>query len=174
MHMKKLHALEEALARVLESQMSNLEQVNAEEMGEVVDMIKDIEEAKYYCSVVKAMEESTPSYFDFENNPRMYYRGERYPKHHEPYRDEEDYREKEFPYAFQDEREGRSHRSRRMYMEAKETHQEKSVQMRELEKYMQELAQDVLEMVEDASIEEKSYLSKKISALATKLQNLNG
>ena len=146
--------------------MGHLDCVNAEELDKVINCIHHIEEAKYYCSVVKAMEESTPSYFDLENNPRMYYRS---PKRHETYRDEEDYREKEFPYAFQDEREGRSHRSRRMYMEAKETHQEKSVQMRELEKYMQELAQDVLEMVEDASVEEKSYLSKKISALATKL-----
>lgn len=52
MHMKKLHALEEALACMLETQMGNLECVDAAEMGEVVDMIKDIEEAKYYCSVV--------------------------------------------------------------------------------------------------------------------------
>lgn len=117
------------------------------------------------------MENSTPDYFDFESSPRMYYKG---PKRHELYREEEGYREKEFPQAFQDGREGRSHRSRRMYMEAKETHQEKSIQMRELEKYMQELAQDVMEMVEDASVEERSYLSKKISALATKLQNTNG
>ena len=58
-------------------------------------------------------------------------------------------------------------------MEAKETHQDKTTQMRELEKYMQELAQDMVEMVEDASAEEKQYLSKKISALATKLGQLN-
>lgn len=175
MHMKKLHALEEALACLLESQLTNLEQVDAAEMGEVVDMIKDIEEARYYCSAVKAMEDSTSSYFDFDGNPRMYYKGDHYPERrpHETY-DKDEYREKEFPYAFQDGREGRSHRSRRMYMEAKETHQEKSVQMRELEKYMQELTQDVLEMVDDASVEEKTYLSKKIAALATKLQNLNG
>ena len=68
-----------------------------------------------------------------------------------------------------DSREGRSPRSRRMYMEAKETHQDKTVQMRELEKYMQELASDIIEMIEDASTEERQYLSKKISALATKL-----
>lgn len=148
MHMKKLHALEEVLTCLLESQMTNLEQADAKEMGEVVDMVKDIEEAKYYASVVKAMEESYQ------------------PKRQEEWKEEKE--EQENPY------EGRSHRSRRMYMEAKETHQEKSVQMRELEKYMQELAQDVLEMIEDASSEEKSYLSKKISALATKLQNLNG
>ena len=60
-----------------------------------------------------------------------------------------------------------------MYMEAKETHQDKSVQMKELEKYVQELAQDMVEMVEGASAEEKQYLSKKISALATKLTQLN-
>lgn len=155
MHMKKLHALEEALVSVLECQMGNLENVDAKEMGEVVDMIKDIEEAKYYCSVVKAMNDSTTSYF---NKPHKI----------EPY-----YQEKEICDSW-DEKEGKSHRSRKIYMEAKETHQEKSVQMRELEKYMQELAQDILEMVEDASIEERSYLSKKISALSTKLQNLNG
>ena len=41
--------------------------------------------------------------------------------------------------------------------------------MRELEKYMQELTQDVVEMIEGSSPEERQYLSKKISALATKL-----
>ena len=47
--------------------------------------------------------------------------------------------------------------------------------MRELEKYMQELAQDVTEMIEGSSPEERQYLSKKISALATKLtQTTNG
>lgn len=172
MHIKKLHALEEALACVLETQMGCLEQVDAAEMGEVVDMIKDIEEAKYYASVVKAMEEATPSYFDFDQNPRMYYRGERRMPHHEDYSG--NYIEKEMPYSFQDGKEGKSHRSRRMYMEAKESHKDKSIQMKELERYMQELTQDMLEMVEDSSPEEKSYLSKKISALSTKIQNLNG
>jgi hypothetical protein len=83
------------------------------------------------------------------------------------------YTEKEYPHAFEDKREGKSYRSRRMYMEAKEAKQDKSTQMRELEKYMQELAQDVIEMVEGSSPEEKQYLSKKVSALATKLSQLN-
>jgi hypothetical protein len=34
---------------------------------------------------------------------------------------------------------------------------------------MQELSQDVVEMIEDASLEEKQYLEKKISALAMKI-----
>lgn len=29
--------------------MTCLEKVNAEELGEVIDMIKDLEEATYYC-----------------------------------------------------------------------------------------------------------------------------
>ena len=56
-----------------------------------------------------------------------------------------------------------------MYMESKESKQDKTIQMRELEKYLQELAQDITEMIEDASAEERQYLSKKISALATKV-----
>lgn len=83
------------------------------------------------------------------------------------------YTEKEYPYEFRDLREGRSPRSRRMYMESRETHQDKASQMRELEKYMQELAQDLVEMVEGASVEEKQYLSKKISALSNKLGQLS-
>ena len=79
------------------------------------------------------------------------------------------YMEKEYPHAFEDEREGKSYRSRRMYMESKESKQDKTIQMRELEKYLQELAQDITEMIEDASAEERQYLSKKISALATKV-----
>ena len=56
-----------------------------------------------------------------------------------------------------------------MYMEAKEMHKDKATQLKELERYMQELTVDIVDMIEDASIEEKQYLEKKISALATKI-----
>ena len=46
---------------------------------------------------------------------------------------------------------------------------DKATQLRELEKYMQELSQDIVEMINDATTEEKSYLEKKITALATKI-----
>ena len=45
--------------------------------------------------------------------------------------------------------------------------------MKELEKYVQELAQDMIEMIEGSSPEEKQYLSKKVSALATKIAQSN-
>jgi hypothetical protein len=37
--------------------MDDLDTIDAKEMGEVIDMIKDLSETMYYCSIVKAMEE---------------------------------------------------------------------------------------------------------------------
>ena len=240
MSIERLKTMKENFMCAVESQMYNLAEVDAEELGEVVDMIKDLSEAIYYCEVAKAMEESeknekngngqqqemmyyTPMYYndggrgqgggrgnsyypersgntDGRDMPRMYYDGggssgggggsgqggsssggsssggggnsggsssggsgggSSY------------YTEREMPRVFEDPREGKSYRSRRMYMEAKETHSDKSTQMKELEKYAQELTSDIVEMVEDASPEEKQYLSKKITALATKINQLS-
>lgn len=56
--MKKMAGIEEKLLMMLEMETAKgLEAVDAEEMGKVVDMIKDLGEAKYYCSIVLAMEE---------------------------------------------------------------------------------------------------------------------
>ena len=46
--------------------MANPQQADTHEMGEVIDMIKDLEQAKYYCSIVKAMEEAEEDEEDFE------------------------------------------------------------------------------------------------------------
>ncbi len=228
MSIERLKTMKDTFMCAVESQMHNLTEVDAEELGEVVDMIKDLSEAIYYCEVAKAMEESEKhvngqqqtmmyQYPMPYNEEPMYYGGRR----RDPYEEKSgntngrdmprmyyngspagggrsgnggqtgnssgssngsgsnsggdyQYFEREFPDAFQDGREGRSPRSRRMYMEAKETKQDKTIQMRELEKYMQELAQDITEMIEDASQEERQYLSKKISALSTKLIQNNG
>lgn len=196
MSIERLKTMKEVFMSAVEGQMHNLAEVDAEELGEVVDMIKDLSEAIYYCEVAKAMEESEKHkdeemmYYtegrmiDKHDMPRMYYSGGSSGPGNQGgssngsgnssgssngNSDSSQYSEREFPMAFADRREGRSSRSRRMYMEAKETHQDKATQMKELEKYMQELAQDVVEMVEDASPEERQYLSKKISALSTKL-----
>ncbi len=73
MSMERLKHMKETLMCAVESQMYNLEDVEAEELGEVVDMIKDLEEAMYYCSVVKAMEES-----EKPQHETMYYSPMRY------------------------------------------------------------------------------------------------
>jgi hypothetical protein len=65
--------------------------------------------------------------------------------------------------------EGRAGHVRRLYMESKEMHKDKTAQMHELEKYMQELSVDITEMIEGASMEEKQMLQKKLSVLAAKI-----
>lgn len=180
--MHRLYDMKNCLISAAQSQMGNLQDCNAEELGEVIDMIKDLEEAIYYCTITKAMNDKE------ENNSsqyRMYYRerGEgghdydnsssyiNYPRI-DKYNDKsnEPYREREFPLEMRDAREGRSPVRRRMYMESKELHKDKVTAMKELEEYMQELSSDICEMIEDASPEEKQLLQKKIIALSNKIQ----
>lgn len=159
---ERLEYMKESLMCAVESQLSCLEEVDTCELGEVIDMIKDLEEAKYYATITEAMHGS-----ETEWNNRMYYTERKsMPKH--KYRDDESDEDWDLSDRH-DERDGRSYTSRRMYMEAKELKKDKAVQLRELEKYMQELSSDITEMISDASVEEKQYLEKKISALATKI-----
>ena len=184
---EKLQWMKDSLICVVENQLCNLNEVDTEELGEAIDMIKDLEEAIYYCTVTEAMNNPKKEHSwemkksDHHQKPeddRMYYRG--YPMYYADnghvnsgngtsntnssngrnYYDDPMER---------DEREGRSPMSRRMYMEAKHTGKDKVTQLRELEKYMQELSQDITEMIADASPEEKQYLEKKITALASKI-----
>ena len=187
--MERLKSIKEMLMCCIEGQMSHLDTVDTKELGEAIDMIKDLEEAMYYCTVVEAMKEKSWEY-EGENNSehkRRYmkpedkqdhdYKYRKYMDSHSPLTFEEWARQEEMEASHtpgtRDTKEGRSYKSRKMYMESKEKHQDKASQMRELERYMQELTQDVVEMVEDASPEEKQYLSKRVAALANKLSQLN-
>lgn len=205
---EKLKWMKDSLICVVENQLCNLSEVDTEELGEAIDMIKDLEEAIYYCTVTEAMnhqgKEMKMKNGDHHQKPeddRMYYSGG-YPA---MYADGGRNRRADGTFyadggqshmggtqnyadsgemsgtnssngrnyydgpMWRDEREGRSYNSRRMYMEAKEMKRDKSSQLRELEKYMQELSQDITEMIADASPEEKQYLEKKITALASKI-----
>ena len=54
---EKLRCIQSKLIELVYEQMESPECVDAQELGEVVDIIKDIDEAIYYCTVVKAMED---------------------------------------------------------------------------------------------------------------------
>lgn len=57
--MEELKKMKECLMAKVEGQIySNLDTVNTAELGAAIDMIKDLSEAAYYCSIVKSMEES--------------------------------------------------------------------------------------------------------------------
>ena len=52
---EKLKWMKDTLICVVENELCNLESVDIEELGEAIDMIKDLEEAIYYCTVTEAM-----------------------------------------------------------------------------------------------------------------------
>ncbi|MBO7713952.1 MAG: hypothetical protein J6S85_10310 [Methanobrevibacter sp.] len=69
-----------------------------------------------------------------------------------------------------DGREGRSGQSRRSYMESKEMGKDKQEKMRNLETYTDELSDDFLEMMKNASPEEKTLAKNKMQTLLQKIQ----
>lgn len=191
--MDQLMQMKEMLTSAVQGQMTHLESVDTKELGEAIDMIKDLAEAIYYCTVTEAMEGKEKEWGKQETMyyPVMYYEGQ--PRDEKGrwtesrgtgrmYYDGEgggrsgggtrNYSEREIPFgeSMRDRREGRSPMSRKMYMESKEMHKDKVYQLQELEKYMQELTSDVMEMIADASPEEKQMLSNKIATLATKIK----
>lgn len=197
--MERLKHVKDTLLCAVESQLGDLEHVDAKELGEVVDMVKDMEEAMYYCSITKAMKEQEEEekymkhiypmsmLHDYrgmdKENGRMYFderdmdyrerarrRGEKDSRWNrgEDYEDSE--RRDRYPVEIRDAREGRSPISRKNYIESKELHQGVPAQMKELEKYLQELSQDITEMIVDATPEEKTVLQQKLSILASKIK----
>ncbi len=232
--MEKFKQIKEALVNCIQAQVGQgLKEVDTKELGEAIDMLKDMEEAIYYCSITKAMEESKEEekyrekFFSMYPQNRMMYndgnrmmyaeggrsgggdgnRGGRrgfdddmmYNDGNRMYynggggsgsggsrssgggsgqsggnsggsRNYDGGQYYPYPAEIRDYREGRSPVTRRMYMESKELHHDKAKQMQELEKYMKELTDDILEMIKEASPEEKQILSQKLSTLATKVQ----
>jgi hypothetical protein len=102
MILEKLHWMEEELIGEAEKQFECLEEVCTKELGEVIDMIKDLEEAKYYHAITIAMETKKGDHLQEEDSRQV----------------------------------GRSYK----YIEAREMKKDKATQLRELEKYIQEIS----------------------------------
>lgn len=110
---KRLEEMKDCFISLVECQMSHLENIDAHELGEVIDIIKDLEEAIYYHTVTNAMEHSTST-----------------------------------------------------------TQSQKKIgdKPHDLESYLQELTNDITSLIKDSSPEDKQLLHRKISALATKIE----
>ena len=198
--MEQLKAMKEQLTSIVQGQLAHTDSVDTKELGEAVDMIKDLAEAIYYCSITEAMDESKDKgntyyyttyrpdmmtrYDEIFDPNRMFYGGQgsnnssgrsrmyRTGRKINPVYYQPDYREYDYPEQMMpdhDPREGRARKSRRMYMESKELHKDSATQMKELEKYIQDLSKDVTEMIEHATPEEKQLLQQKIMTLSTKI-----
>lgn len=188
--MEQLKNMKHQLTSIVQGELGHIESVDAKELGEVVDMIKDLSEAIYYCTVVEAMEEGTKDkelmmkmmssqhteepaskYYtrprmyqeDFDNG-RMYYGGNSGDSSYYTSNNVGMNRQ-----TIQDPKMGMSPSSRRMYMESKEMNHDTSMRMKELEQYMQDLSKDITEMIGNATPEEKVLLQKKLATLSTKV-----
>lgn len=192
MSTEALKTMKEQLVSCVQGQMGDISKVDAHELGEAVDMIKDLAEAIYYCTISESMEKVDEQKKWGETNINYY--TTRYPD----YRDMErtggymyypvgnggtsmgtsgnggsrgsvmNYTEMPMDMR-RDVREGRSPMRRRMYMEGKEMHNDPNSQIKELEAYLQELSTDITEMIKDASPEEKAMLRQKMTTLADKI-----
>lgn len=170
-----LKTMKNQLMSCVQGQLGDLSKVDAHELGEAVDMIKDLSEAIYYCTITQSMEKSdeiqkqgetninyytTPQYRNMErSNGYMYY----------PMGGNVSYYTEMPNMMGRDPREGRSPMRRRMYMEGKEMHNDTNSQLKELEAYLQELSTDITEMIKGASQEERTTLRQKMTALASKI-----
>ena len=79
--MEQLKTIKQCLISAVQTQLGDLKKTDAKELGEVIDMIKDLEEAMYYCSITEAMEKSAEEKEQGNMNVNyymepMYYRGQ--------------------------------------------------------------------------------------------------
>lgn len=188
MSIDALKTMKEQIMNCVQGQLGDLARVDTHELGEAIDMIKDLSESIYYCTITESMEKSDEQkrsqqpmsinyytapitndthYPDSRSKGYMYYPSDGskyYPsdgsKWNEPYIRE----------MIRDPREGRAYMRRRTYMEGKEMHKDTNSQLKELEAYLQELSSDITEMVKDASPEERNILRQKMTTLADKIK----
>ncbi len=171
--MEKLKNIKCTLVSLVQNELSDVKKANAKELGEVIDMIKDLEEAMYYCSIIEAMEESKKEKESSQsyNNINYYMEPSDGPHHYTPYMEYA-------PYMMRDEKwrdarlynsADRTYNSRRMYMESKQNQATDQQAMKELEHYIKDLGDDLTDMIRDSSPEEKQVLSNKLQQLASKV-----
>ena len=106
--MERLKHIKETIMSCVEGEVCNLSQADTKELGEAIDMLKDLEEAIYYATITKAMHEKEkegggekevmyypyPMYYPQESNQMYYPRGggdgdgrRGYMNYYDPYRD---------------------------------------------------------------------------------------
>lgn len=172
--MDRLKHMKENLFNRIDAEIARgLENIDTKELGEAIDMVKDLSEAMYYCSIVEAMEEREEESKIMEKHYSQTMG--KYPPYQmsKGYNNGENNSSRRYTYPpmeMRDYREGKSPITRRNYMESKELKYDKAKQMQELDKYVQELTEDILEMIHDATPEEKLSLSQKMTALANKIR----
>ncbi len=137
--MKKLCKIKDTLINLVEQQMTNPQCVDTHEMGEVIDMIKDLSETIYYCTITKAMEEKEDSYH-LENSSH-----------------------------YKNENSMNNNMSKKAYIESKSNGGDISNRMSLLDKYTNELVADIMNVMQDTHPEEKQMVRNKLTSLVQQM-----
>lgn len=189
MGIEEMKTMKTQLMSCIQGQMGDLSRADTHQMGEAIDMVKDLSEAIYYCTITESMEKAEetkggntvnyytmPDYRGMErSNGYMYYTsggqgGSSMGTSGNSGGSSSTSYYTEFPYsAMRDPREGRAPMRRRMYMQGKEQHKDMNSQLHELEAYLEQLSNDLTQMISDASKEEKATLRQKMMTLANKI-----
>lgn len=189
-----LKTMKEQLMSCVQGQLGDISRVDAHELGQAIDMIKDLSQAIYYCTITESMEKAdkkeeqapvnninyytTPEYRNMQRaGGYMYYpasNGGQNTGTMSYYSSGSNGGGSNGSTSYytdmmRDPRQGRSPMRRRMYMEGKEMHKDTTSQLKELEAYLQELSTDITQMIKDASPEERSTLRQKMTTLASKI-----
>lgn len=182
----RICSIKEHAMSLLELGMSqDVKNINSKELYELMDIIKDseetiklAEEANYYHKVTEAMDESSSEEKSMYLNKYIpEYNGKFYTpiKYMNRVRNqydtpiENDWNDWNDSSMHRDYREGRSPMVRRTYMEMKEHGENEASTTKELERYINELGEDMSEMISDMTTSEKSILKQKLATLASKI-----
>lgn len=85
MGIEELKTLRTQFMGCVQGQMGNLENVNAKQLGEVVDMVKDLTQSIYYQTITQAMQKSSKDQEKQVNNINYYTTPIEYNKIHPDY-----------------------------------------------------------------------------------------
>ena len=185
MHIERTHSVIEKLSEVIENEFSNgAECVDTCEMGAAADIYKDLNEAEYYATLVKSMNEASTDevmamlgryggkrYYNGKDEPPYYH----YPRYIDRISGRMYYSEPiEKTEKIIEKSESEYDRAKRHYTETKELHkgntpEDKESKMKSLDGYMKELTTDITHFLGDMTAEEKNLLRTKLSTLVSKI-----
>lgn len=196
MDVSRMHDMIEKLSECAKAELDKeTEHIDADEMGKVTDMLKDLAEAMYYRVLTEEME---------EDGGRRFYDDYRYkttgrfaPKGKGTYVGRHGYEEPPYwhmtPEMYRDmdksygrmyftepvtmdsgKTESRYDAAKRHYTETRDMHREntkedKEHKMKALDEYIKELAGDITDMIDGMTAEEKALAKSKLSTLVTKM-----
>lgn len=175
-----MHNVIEKLSEVIKNEFANsAECVDTCEMGAVADIYKDLNEAEYYATLVKSMNEaSTDEVMAIlgRYSGKRYYNGKDEPPYYHYQRDIDRGDGKMYSgETVNVKTESNYDKAKRHYTETKElrkanTPEDKEHKMKALDNYIKELGSDITQLIGDMTAEERNLLVNRMSTLITKIK----